>query len=178
MFYELNLLLLFYFLLTNYLNLKQSLKLSSQGRKAFTTGEIVNLMGVDTNRVFMFINQYNFLLSFPIQLGMSLSLLWNQIGVSSVGGLIFMLLLIPFNAWVAVKMKNIQRNVMKQKDRRTKTMNEILNGMKVLKLYAWELAFGELIKEARAAEIKALKTQAIFSACTSFLFFSAPFFVS
>ncbi|XP_053207952.1 ATP-binding cassette sub-family C member 3-like isoform X2 [Panonychus citri] len=157
---------------------QKSLKLSSQGRKAFTTGEIVNLMGVDTNRVFMFINQYNFMLSFPVQLGMSLKLLWNQLGVSSVGGLIFMLLLIPFNAWSAMKMKNIQQNVMKQKDRRTKTMNEILSGMKVLKLYAWELAFGDFIKEARAAEIKALKTQAIFGACTSFLFFSAPFFVA
>ena len=134
-------------------------------------------MGVDTNRVFMFINQYNFMLSFPVQLGMSLKLLWNQLGVSSIGGLIFMLLLIPFNAWSALKMKNIQQNVMKQKDRRTKTMNEILSGMKVLKLYAWELAFGDFIKEARAAEIKALKTQAIFGACTSFLFFSAPFFV-
>lgn len=30
---------------------------------------------------------------------------------------------------------------MKSKDNRIKLMNEMLNGIKVLKLYAWELAF-------------------------------------
>ena len=34
---------------------------------------------------------------------------------------------------------------MKNKDLRTKTMDEILNGMKILKLYAWEISFQEKV---------------------------------
>ena len=35
---------------------------------------------------------------------------------------------------------------MKNKDMRTKTMDEILNGMKILKLYAWEMSFQDKVK--------------------------------
>ena len=35
-------------------------------------------------------------------------------------------------------MRNAVGAMMKAKDKRIKIMNEILNGMKVLKLYAWE----------------------------------------
>ena len=37
-----------------------------------------------------------------------------------------------------VQMRNAVGAMMKAKDERIKIMNEILNGMKVLKLYAWE----------------------------------------
>ena len=56
-------------------------------------------------------------------------------------GLAVMVLLIPVNAVVAAQMKKLQISQMTNKDRRTKMMDEILNGMKILKLYAWEKSF-------------------------------------
>ena len=38
-------------------------------------------------------------------------------------------------------MKKYQISQMRDKDRRCKLMDEILNGIKVLKLYAWEQSF-------------------------------------
>jgi hypothetical protein len=45
---------------------------------------------------------------------------------------------------------------MKQKDERTKLCNEILNGMKVIKLYAWEWPMIGAIERIRANELDCL----------------------
>lgn len=67
---------------------------------------------------------------------------------------------------------------MKCKDNRIKLMNEILNGIKVLKLYAWELAFREKILEIRQKELKVLKKSAYLAAMATFTWVCAPFLVS
>ena len=48
---------------------------------------------------------------------------------------------------------------MQHKDERIKLMNEILNGIKVLKLYAWEASFLEKVNEIRGQEVGVLRTQ-------------------
>ena len=47
-------------------------------------------------------------------------------------------------------------NWLKDKDKRCKTMDEILNGIKVLKLYAWEQSFEDKVNEIRKNEAGAL----------------------
>ena len=42
-----------------------------------------------------------------------------------------MVLMIPINSVVATKMKKYQRDQMRNKDKRTKLMDEVLNGIKV-----------------------------------------------
>lgn len=46
--------------------------------------------------------------------------------------------------------QNVQ---MKEKDNRIKLMNEIVNGMKVLKLYAWEAPMEKQILAIRSKEV-------------------------
>ena len=36
-----------------------------------------------------------------------------------------------------------------QKDKRIKKLNEILSGIKVIKMYAWEIPFGKLVGDIR-----------------------------
>ena len=57
-----------------------------------------------------------------------------------------MILMGPLNAIVAKKLKKYQLIQMKNKDLRTKTMDEILNGIKILKLYAWETSFEDKVE--------------------------------
>lgn len=66
---------------------------------------------------------------------------------------------------------------MKLKDERTKLMNEVLGGIRVLKLYAWEIPFIRMILDIRNAEIKVLTKAAYLSAGLSFLWSCAPFLV-
>lgn len=67
---------------------------------------------------------------------------------------------------------------MKNKDNRIKLMNEILNGIKVLKLYAWELAFQDRVMSIRQEELKVLKKSAYLAAVGTFTWVCTPFLVS
>lgn len=75
----------------------------------------------------------------PVQIGIALWLLWGELGISVLGGLFLMILFIPINGYIAGLVKKIQTKQMALKDKRLKAINEMLNGMKVLKLYAWEV---------------------------------------
>uniref|UniRef100_A0A1B6CN72 ABC-type glutathione-S-conjugate transporter n=1 Tax=Clastoptera arizonana TaxID=38151 RepID=A0A1B6CN72_9HEMI len=74
--------------------------------------------------------------------------------------------------------KKLQMRQMKYKDDRIKLMNEILSGIKVLKLYAWEKSFEKQISDIREKELKILKKTAYVTAFTGFLWSCVPFVVA
>eukprot|EP00095_Tigriopus_kingsejongensis_P010546 maker-scaffold349_size200065-snap-gene-1.33 protein:Tk10546 transcript:maker-scaffold349_size200065-snap-gene-1.33-mRNA-1 annotation:"multidrug resistance-associated protein 1 isoform x1" len=157
---------------------RKSVKLSNSGRKEMTVGETTNLMSIDTQK-FMDLTQYlNMIWASPLQIALAMFFLWDILGPSSLAGLAVMVLMIPLNAVVAQKMKKFQHAQMKDKDRRTRLMDEILNGIKVLKLYAWEPSFENTVVNTRAQEISALKKSAYLNSFTTFLWTCAPVLVA
>ena len=73
---------------------------------------------------------------------------------------------------------NIADTQLAAKDSRIKLMNEILPGIKVLKLYAWELPFMKRVNNVRLGEIRILKYLAKLWALTNFTFACSPFLVT
>ena len=67
---------------------------------------------------------------------------------------------------------------MQQKDRRIRLMNEVLNGIKVIKLYAWEDHFHDDVQTIRQKELVILRNTAYLNAMSSFTWTCAPFLVS
>ncbi|XP_032672071.1 multidrug resistance-associated protein 1 isoform X3 [Odontomachus brunneus] len=157
---------------------RKALRMSNAARKETTLGEIVNLMSVDAQR-FMDLTAYiNMIWSAPLQIVLALYFLWEILGPAVLAGLAVMIILIPINAFIANKVKTLQIRQMKSKDERVKLMNEVLNGIKVLKLYAWEPSFEQQILKIRTKEIQVLKEAAYLNAGTSFIWSCAPFLVS
>ena len=67
---------------------------------------------------------------------------------------------------------------MEQKDRRTRLTSELLNGIKVIKLYAWEDHFQSNVKQIRNNEMAVLKRIAYLNSGLSFLWSTCtPFMV-
>ncbi|XP_072401345.1 multidrug resistance-associated protein 1 isoform X11 [Diabrotica undecimpunctata] len=157
---------------------RKALKISNSARKESTVGEIVNLMAVDAQKFMDLIGYLNMIWSAPLQICLSLYFLWKELGPSVLAGLAVMIILIPVNGFIANKIKKLQVKQMKNKDERVKLMNEILNGIKVLKLYAWEHSFEDQVLKIRNKEIKVLKQAAYLNAGTSFIWSCAPFLVS
>jgi ABC-type bacteriocin/lantibiotic exporter with double-glycine peptidase domain len=89
-----------------------------------------------------------------------------------------MVLLIPTNLVLGSKIKKFQRENMKFKDMRMKAMNEVLDGIKVLKLYAWEPSFQGQVEDIRRTEVENLKKLSYIQAFQAFIFNVAPFFVA
>lgn len=67
---------------------------------------------------------------------------------------------------------------MKEKDNRIKIMNEILNGIRVLKLYAWELGFKKVVDAIRTRELFKMRECAYLEALLAMLWYFAPIAVS
>lgn len=156
---------------------RKALRMSNSARKESTLGEIVNLMSVDAQR-FMDLTAYiNMIWSAPLQIVLALYFLWEVLGPAVLAGLAVMIILIPVNGLIANKVKTLQIRQMKSKDERVKLMNEVLNGIKVLKLYAWEPSFEQQILKIRIKEIQVLKEAAYLNAGTSFIWSCAPFLV-
>lgn len=157
---------------------QKSLKLSQKGRRDFTSGQIVNLMSVDAQKVSDFLQNCNALFSAPIQLTISMVLLHQQLGIAVLAGIGVMLLSGPFNAWISVKLRELQQRVMQFKDKRIKLMTEVINGIKIIKIHAWEDSFKERVEDLRDKEIKNLTKQSWFSAGITFTFTSLSFVVA
>lgn len=67
---------------------------------------------------------------------------------------------------------------MKLKDERTKMTNEVLNGIKVIKLYAWEVPMMETIERIRRLELKCILKAGLIKCCIDVFNFSSPFLVA
>ena len=92
---------------------KKSLALSNDGRQVKSTGDVVNLMSVDTQRL-QDVTQYGQVVwSAPFQIIMCLASLYNLVGFSMMAGLGIMIIMIPVNGIIARIMKNFQRQQMK-----------------------------------------------------------------
>ncbi|KRF85613.1 multidrug resistance-associated protein 1 isoform X1 [Drosophila virilis] len=157
---------------------RKALRISNAARKASTVGEIVNLMAVDAQRFMDLTTYLNMLWSAPLQIALALYFLWQQLGPSVLAGLAVMIIMIPLNGFIASRIKTYQIRQMKYKDERVKLMNEVLSGIKVLKLYAWEPSFEKQVLDIRDKEIATLRATAYLNASTSFLWSCAPFLVS
>ncbi|XP_033614348.1 multidrug resistance-associated protein 1 isoform X1 [Fukomys damarensis] len=157
---------------------RKALVITNSARKSSTVGEIVNLMSVDAQRFMDLATYINMIWSAPLQVILALYLLWLNLGPSVLAGVAVMILMVPLNAVMAMKTKTYQVAHMKSKDSRIKLMNEILNGIKVLKLYAWELAFKDKVMAIRQEELKVLKKSAYLAAVGTFTWVCTPFLVA
>ncbi|KAK7918825.1 hypothetical protein WMY93_010109 [Mugilogobius chulae] len=157
---------------------RKSLSITNAAKRSSTVGEVVNLMSVDAQRFMDLTTFLNMLWSAPLQIMLALYFLWENLGPSVLAGVAVMILLIPLNAFIAMKTRAYQVEQMRYKDERIKLMNEILNGIKVLKLYAWEKSFIEKVLAIRQKELNVLRKTALLGALSTMAWTSAPFLVA
>lgn len=72
----------------------------------------------------------------------------------------------------------IRRAVVPITAQRTALMNEILSGVKLIKLYAWETSFAHKINDIRSLEVKQLLVAAMYSCFQSTVSWCSPALVT
>lgn len=92
-------------------------------------------------------------------------------------GVAIMITLIPLHGFFSKKHFALEMRKMKYKDERAKLMNEILSGIKILKLYAWEPSFEEQIQKIRKEEMKVLKENSYLLAAMTVVWSCTPLLV-
>lgn len=77
----------------------------------------------------------------PIYIIVVMVLLYQQIQWACFIGLALMFLLAPVTATVAKNLAMLRRSTVQWTDKRTGLMGELVNGIRVVKFYAWEVPF-------------------------------------
>uniref|UniRef100_A0A8C6P2K1 ABC-type glutathione-S-conjugate transporter n=1 Tax=Nothobranchius furzeri TaxID=105023 RepID=A0A8C6P2K1_NOTFU len=158
---------------------RKSLVINSSARRTCTVGEIVNLVSADTQKLMDFVVYFNAVWLAPIEIALCLFFLWQHLGPSALAGIATVILIFPLNGFIAKKRSKLQVNAgMKFMDGRIRLMNEILNGIKILKFYAWEKAFLEQVLGYREKELKALKKSQILYSISIASFNSSSFLIA
>ncbi|KAM6461779.1 ATP-binding cassette sub-family C member 10 isoform 2-T3 [Liasis olivaceus] len=157
---------------------QKALRVNGSSLASFTTGEIVNFMSTDTDRLVNFCFSFHELWSLPFQFAITLYLLYQQVGIAFLGGLALAMLLVPINKVIANCIMEKNKEMLKHKDVRVKLMTELLCGMRVIKFYAWEQHFDARVKACRAKELKSLRAIKYLDAVCVYLWAALPVVVS
>lgn len=97
---------------------RKALRVNAICISKFSVGEIVNFMSTDTDRIVNFFPSFHEVWSLPFQFGIILYLLYQQVGVAFLGGLILGLLLIPINKIIANLIMENNKKMLGHKDGR------------------------------------------------------------
>ncbi|CAG2176440.1 unnamed protein product, partial [Oppiella nova] len=142
---------------TGPLGLRPSLRLSRASLGKATVGHIVNLMSNDVSRFDAFSMDACYLLVAPIQTAIAIYIIYTEIGYYCFVGVALLLLFMLFQAFMSKLISKVRLMTAQLTDSRLRLMNEIISGMRVIKMYAWEQSFAELVATSRKNEVHRLQ---------------------
>ncbi|CAH0557320.1 unnamed protein product [Brassicogethes aeneus] len=151
---------------------RKSLRLSMEA--AAHSANAVNLMSNDVMRFdncFIFLH---YLWIGPLQVACIIYFAYMEIQMAAFIGFAMLAVILPFQSFFGYLMARLRFIISAKTDDRVKKMNEIIQSIEVIKMYAWEFAFAELIRRLRKREVRALmKTSIIRGMLMSFIMFTA-----
>ncbi|XP_042595951.1 ATP-binding cassette sub-family C member 9-like isoform X3 [Cyprinus carpio] len=150
------------------------LSTSNMSMGEMTLSQINNLVAIETNQLMWFLFLCPNLWAMPVQIIMGVILLYYLLGDSALIGAGVILLLAPVQYLIATKLADTQKSTLDYSTDRLKKTTEILKGIKLLKLYAWENIFCDRVEETRGKELTSLKTFALYTSMSIFMNAAIP----
>ncbi|MEE6499452.1 hypothetical protein FKM82_003458 [Ascaphus truei] len=150
------------------------LSTSNMSMGEMTSGQICNLVAIDTNQLMWFFFLCPNLWAMPVQIIVGVLLLYSILGISALIGAVVIIVLAPVQYFVATKLSQAQRSTLEYSNERLKKTNEMLRGIKLLKLYAWEHIFHSSVEETRQKEMTSLKAFALYTSISIFMNAAIP----
>lgn len=136
---------------------RKSLRLSSTALGNTSVGKVVNLLSNDVSRfdiVSVFLHCLWLAPLLTIVVGV---LLYLQVGSAGLIGMLVIAVVTPLQSYTGKLSSKFRLQTAIRTDERVRLMDEIINGIQVIKLYAWEKSFKKLIGWAREKELKVIK---------------------
>jgi ABC-type bacteriocin/lantibiotic exporter with double-glycine peptidase domain len=157
---------------------RKSLRLTNEGRKKFQTGKITNLMTTDAESLQQICQSLHTMWSAPFRIIVALVLLYQQLGVASIIGALFLVLMFPIQTVIISKTQKLTKEGLQRTDKRIGLMNEVLAAMDTVKCYAWENSFQSKVQTVRDDELSWFRKAQLLSAFNMFILNSIPVLVT
>ncbi|XP_067014322.2 ATP-binding cassette subfamily C member 4 [Anabrus simplex] len=133
---------------------RKSLRLSRTALGETAAGQVVNLLSNDVSRFDLVSVFIHYLWSSPVIAVIIAYLMWVEIGWPAFVGIAAVFVVVPLQAYTGKLSAIFRRKTAFKTDKRVRLMDEILSGIQVIKMYAWEKPFSKLVILARRAEIQ------------------------
>ncbi|KAH1013297.1 hypothetical protein HUJ04_002305 [Dendroctonus ponderosae] len=130
------------------------IKLTALGGE--TVGNTVNLMSNDVNRFDQAPLFLHYLWISPLQACLIAFFIYLEMGDSSFYGMSAVAVVAPLQILMCIATAYLRVQAASRTDKRVRHMNEVIQAMQVIKMYAWENAFIDVISRLRKKELKML----------------------
>ncbi|KUF99862.1 hypothetical protein AM588_10010321 [Phytophthora nicotianae] len=158
---------------------QKSLRLSCVARQQYSTGEVLTLMSVDTERVFTVMMESPWLVVGPVSFIISVVLVGFLFDFySAAGGAIALIVISIISVQLGNTIARIQHDLLTVIDERVKVTSESLQGIRVMKFYAWEESLALRVEKIRAKEITLLRKFHRYQVVNTVMLFLTPAFLS
>ncbi|CAG9833841.1 unnamed protein product [Diabrotica balteata] len=140
---------------------RKIMRLSQKALTETGAGQIINLLSNDVSRFDYGLLPLHSLWVMPFQVIFLTIIIWQQVGLSSLVGIIVMgIISLLLQGYMGKLSGDYRSKIAKRTDKRVQLMSEIVSGIQVIKMYAWENPFENLVKSVRALEMKDITVSA------------------
>ncbi|XP_036327746.1 multidrug resistance-associated protein 4-like isoform X1 [Rhagoletis pomonella] len=137
---------------------RKTLHLSMRSAGQTPAGYLINLLSNDVNRLDYGFIYMHWIWIMPLNAMLICYLIWLRIGWAAVVGVVGLLLkTIPVQTGFSKLSSKLRMKIAERTDARVGIMNELVQGIQVIKMYAWEKPFQAVVGEARRREIKQIR---------------------
>ncbi|XP_060647055.1 ATP-binding cassette sub-family C member 4-like [Drosophila nasuta] len=137
---------------------RKTLRLSMKTVGGTPPGHLINLISNDVSRLDYALVFTHYIWILPIHSVITCYIIWQQIGVPALVGVLGLLLkTVPVQTALSKLTSTLRRKIAQRTDIRVGIMNELMQGIQVIKMYAWENSFEAVVADARRREIKQLR---------------------
>nr|CRX78939.1 hypothetical protein ls5930a1_00008 [Leucosporidium scottii] len=153
---------------------RKSMVLSGKARITITNGKLVNHVSTDVSRIDFCAGFFHMSWTAPIQLIIIIIILLVNLGVSSLAGIGFLVVMLYPQGKAMKAMFGFRKKAMAWTDKRAKLIQELLGGMRIVKFFAWEQPYLAKIDKIRRSELFHIRNLLVVRAANSSVALSMP----
>ncbi|CAH2099901.1 unnamed protein product [Euphydryas editha] len=134
---------------------RKILRLNRIGLSKTEPGQVINLMSNDVNRFDQAALYLHYIWMMPFVVPVVSYLVWQHIGYATLAALaVVAVQSVLVQAYLSKRQGALRGKIARRTDQRVKVMSELVNGVQVIKMYAWEKPFEKLVDKLRKWEVK------------------------
>ena len=152
----------------------RSLQLTTRARTVLTNGKLVNHISTDVSRIDFCCGFMQMGLTAPVQMAICLVILLINLGPSALAGFAFFVLCTPLQTVAMRRLMVLRMKSMGWTDKRSKLLQELLGGMKIIKYFSWEVPYLRKVEELRGREMGYIRNLLLIRSANNAIAISLP----
>ncbi|CAF4776085.1 unnamed protein product [Rotaria sp. Silwood1] len=132
---------------------KQLLTINTAALHKTTAAQTINLVANDAGKFEELSVLMHILVLVPLETLVTFGAIWWNIGLPTLFGYAVLLLLVPIQVIFSRQFSRYRKDTMACTDKRVQAINELINGCQIIKMYNWEKAMEQRVREIRGREL-------------------------